>query len=225
MSNENLKSMYQSLKSETVNTDIERIRLGIREIDTLKMLAKEVDFQTNGIKSFLDVGCGDKYLQQACHESGWNYLGIDYSDANFEFDTFPVNDASFDIICSLAVIEHLTNPDNFLNEVFRCLKPGGLLYLSTPNFQLDFINFYNDPTHVHPYTPISLELLLQLKNFRNVHIFPGLRCKNISWYRGKYRFLKAYLLLPFRNDAPSFIPDFLKGHSRSIFALATKPLN
>jgi hypothetical protein len=97
------------------------------------------------------------------------------------------------------------------------------MYLSTPNFQLDYKNFYNDPTHVRPYTPIALEQLLILSGFSSVATFPGLRCKEISWYRGKYRFIKAYYLIPFRGNTNWLVPNFLKGHTRSVFALGRKP--
>lgn len=99
-----------------------------------------------------------------------------------------------------------------------------MVYLSTPNFQLDWKNFYNDPTHVRPYTPESLEQLLKLSGFSLVASFPGLRCKDISWYRGKNRFLKAYYLLPFRGDTGWAVPQLLKGHARSVFALGRKPM-
>ncbi|NDB53370.1 MAG: M23 family peptidase [Chitinophagaceae bacterium] len=84
--------------------------------------------------------------------------------------------------------------------------------------------FYNDLTHVRPYTPESLEQLLKLHGLINVATFPGLRCKPISWYRGKYRFLKAFYLLPFRNDTAIPAPTFLRGHARSIFGLGIKPI-
>ena len=170
----------------------------------------------------LDLGCADRFLEPACQSRGWNYRGLDYTDVNFETDTLPIDTNSVDIVVSLAVIEHLRDSDNFLSEIFRCLKPGGIVYLSTPNFQLDFKNFYNDPTHVKPYTPESLKQLLNLSGFSSTATFPGLRCKDISWYRGKNRFLKAYYLLPFSGNTKWIVPNFLKGHTRSIFALGKK---
>jgi 2-polyprenyl-3-methyl-5-hydroxy-6-metoxy-1,4-benzoquinol methylase len=119
-------------------------------------------------------------LEPAVSTQGWSYLGLDYTDVDFEVGKFPVNTNSVDIAISLAVIEHLRDPENFLSEVFRCLKPGGLVYLSSPNFELDWKNFYNDPTHVRPYTPTALEELLRLSQFTSPATFPGLRCKKIS---------------------------------------------
>jgi SAM-dependent methyltransferase len=223
MSHSNLKSAYLEAKISTEELAPDRIYSGHRELQTLKLLAQEVGFTASSKPALLDLGCADKYLEPATKNEGWSYIGLDYKDVDFEIEKFPIESDSVDIAVSLAVIEHLKDPENFLREIFRCLKPGGLIYLSTPNFQLDFKNFYNDPTHVRPYTPTSLIELLKLNRFISAEAFPGLRCKNISWYRGPNRFLHAYYLLPFRSDTKFPAPSFLKGHARSIFGLALKP--
>ena len=223
MTHSNLKAAYLEAKIPNKKLTLGRISAGQREIQTLKLLAKEVGFIANDQPSLLDLGCADKYLEPASKHEGWNYIGLDYTDIDFETGEFPLESNSVDIAVSLAVIEHLRDPENFIREIFRCLKPGGLIYLSTPNFQLDFKNFYNDPTHVRPYTPISIIELLKLNGFISAGAFPGLRCKNISWYRGPNSFFRAYYFLPFRADTRFPAPSFLKGHARSIFGLALKP--
>lgn len=40
---------------------------------------------------------------------------------------------SFDAVLALEIIEHVAHPDEFLKQVARLVKPGGLLVLSTPN--------------------------------------------------------------------------------------------
>ena len=219
------KTAYSKSKAGTGYLSQERANLGLREVNTLKLLVKELGFHLATELSLLDLGCADNFLEPAVQAEDWKYIGLDYCDVDFEIEKFPIETSSIDIAISLAVIEHLKSPENFLSEIFRCLKPGGLVYLSTPNFQLDWKNFYNDPTHIHPFTPIALEELLRLQGFASVATFPGLRCKNIFWYRGANRFFKAYYLFPFRNDTKFPVPSFLKGHARSIFALARKPEN
>jgi len=217
------KENYLSAKqSQGLSPD--RVQFGSREITTLKLLAAEIGWKTPQNARLMDLGCADKYLMPSVVAETWQYLALDYSDVDFEQDRLPIADDSIDIAVSLAVIEHLREPDLFMSEIVRCLRPGALVYISTPNFRLDFKNFYNDPTHVRPYTPESLEQLLKLHGLINVATFPGLRCKPISWYRGKYRFLKAFYLLPFRNDTAIPAPTFLRGHARSIFGLGIKPI-
>lgn len=222
--NFDVRAAYESAKQTDTAEMNARYHLGVREIQTLKLLAQDSGVTLTHNTAFADLGCADRYLEKACVAEGWSYSGLDYSDVNFEVDKLPLGDASIDVAASLAVIEHLRDPAKFLSEIYRCLKPGGVVYLSTPNFRLDWKNFYNDPTHVRPYTPESIEQLLRLQGYDSVKSYPGLRCKDVAWYRGKYRFLKAYYLLPFRSDTRLPVPGFLKGHAKSVFALGRKQL-
>jgi ubiquinone/menaquinone biosynthesis C-methylase UbiE len=45
----------------------------------------------------------------------------------------PFSQASFDALVAFHLIEHLPNPEKFLQEAARVLRPGGLLALATPN--------------------------------------------------------------------------------------------
>ncbi len=51
----------------------------------------------------------------------------------------PFADASFDLITSNMVFEHLARPDAALSEIRRVLKPGGHVIFHTPN-QLDIVS-------------------------------------------------------------------------------------
>ena len=133
---------------------------------------------------------------------------------------------------SLGVTEALKNPNNLIKEAYRVLKKDGHAYIVTPNWKKDYKNFFNNYYHKTPFTPESLETSLRLNGFKEVKTFPGLRCKPMWYYSGKYRFEKAYYLLPFvgnnflnynaKKINRSWIPEFLKGHSRSIIGIAKK---
>jgi ubiquinone/menaquinone biosynthesis C-methylase UbiE len=52
---------------------------------------------------------------------------------DFSADRYPYDDATFDAITCIEVVEHLENPFHFLREAARILKPGGVFIVSTPN--------------------------------------------------------------------------------------------
>jgi SAM-dependent methyltransferase len=99
-------------------------------------------------KRVLDAGCGDGYGTALLARVASEAVGVDYERPVIEraqrlypaarFDTanlieLPYPDASFDVLVSMQVIEHLHTPQEFLSECARVLTPDGLLILSTPN--------------------------------------------------------------------------------------------
>lgn len=131
--------------------------------------------------NLLDLGCGRGDFAKNFKNLGLNVFGLDreknnsemlrdikVEKINIEKDEFPFNSDKFDFVFSKSVIEHLWDPDNFNKEIFRVLKPGGILILMTPDWMSQMNIFYNDFTHVHPYTKDSLEDMLKIYNFKNV---------------------------------------------------------
>jgi SAM-dependent methyltransferase len=60
------------------------------------------------------------------HLAGTDTLGSDGS--------LPYEDSRFDAVVSMDVVEHVLAPLPWLNEALRVLRPGGLLFLTTPNY-------------------------------------------------------------------------------------------
>jgi ubiquinone/menaquinone biosynthesis C-methylase UbiE len=48
-------------------------------------------------------------------------------------EQLPFDDAGFDLVAASDVIEHVQSPQRFAVEAARVLRPGGLLFLATPN--------------------------------------------------------------------------------------------
>ena len=215
------KEYYKSkitLEQKKLDRDID----AHREIETIIYLLRE--FYNTDLKKgsrILDLGAGDKFLKQICIKKNFFYDSLDVEDLDFEKDKFKFEDNYFDLVVSLAVLEHLSNPSIFIEESKRVLKNGSCIFLSTPNWKYSKDSFFDDVTHVKPYSPNSLNQLLELKGFRDIKTMPNLRCKKKWWYEGKFKFFKAYYLLPFKGDT-KFVPNFLKGKSRGLFAIGKK---
>ncbi|MCX7928144.1 MAG: class I SAM-dependent methyltransferase [Patescibacteria group bacterium] len=78
----------------------------------------------------------------------------------------------FDIAVSFEVIEHLRNPEKFLDIVSTGLKKKGLFFVSTPN---RYMSSYDgdkpsNPYHVREYYPSEFKSLL-LRNFKEVVLY------------------------------------------------------
>ena len=202
--------------------DSDRSSMAERDVDTIIYLLRTFyDFQFKKDQTILDLGSGDQFLKDEFVKRGMSYSSLDIKDLDFDKDKFNFDNDSFDLVISLAVLEHLKTPELFLSESRRVLKNNSCLFLSTPNWKYSKDIFFDDVTHVKPYTPKSLNEILSIKNFKDIKIMPNLRCKSKWWYEGKFKFFKACWLVPFTNNA-KFIPNFLKGKSRGMFAIAKK---
>lgn len=95
---------------------------------------------------WLDFGYGDGTLLLAAERAGWQCSGVEVARAALENGRrhhWDVHDAlaagkslpaaGADVVSLVEVIEHLDDPEAALRACVGWLRPGGLLYLSTPN--------------------------------------------------------------------------------------------
>jgi ubiquinone/menaquinone biosynthesis C-methylase UbiE len=64
---------------------------------------------------------------------------VDFVQADAQ--NMPFDDNIFDIVISCETIEHIPNPCAAVREMYRVCKPGGTLYLTTPNY-MNFMGLY-----------------------------------------------------------------------------------
>lgn len=174
--------------------------------------------------AMVDLGASDGALVRVAQAAGLDACGFDAADGlDLEVDRLPLEDSSVDVVTCVSLIEHLYNPTMMLAEARRVLRPGGSIILVTPNWKYSSQSFFDDPTHVHPYTPVSTARVLLFHGFSDVCVVPWI-VKKPAWMWNLARaFPFARWCLPFRGNAPGWIPGFLKGQSRSILAMARAP--
>ncbi len=108
------------------------------------------------MKKILNIGCGKTRIP---HSVGVDCVRIDnYVDVvhNLNVIPYPFKKSSIDEIHLYHVLEHLHNPVTIMEEFFRLLKPGGLLFIRVPHFSS--LAGFTDFTHIRPYGYLSFDI-------------------------------------------------------------------
>lgn len=107
------------------------------------------------VRDVLDVGCNRGSVEWLFHEMApgeaavTHVEGVDVSTQAiararalelpncsfqaYDGDRLPFDDARFDLVVMIEVLEHVMDKNALLREIHRVLRPGGRLYLTTPN--------------------------------------------------------------------------------------------
>jgi 2-polyprenyl-3-methyl-5-hydroxy-6-metoxy-1,4-benzoquinol methylase len=140
--------------------------------------------------NLLDIGAGSGFLLEVAKRHGWNVRGTEFAEDAIEMcrkkgihvdkgelAELGFEDNSFDVITGIEVIEHLNNPTEITKEIFRILRPGGVVYLTTPNFnsllrkrlksEYDVISY---PLHLCYYTKGTLKKLFTDQGLQSLKI-------------------------------------------------------
>jgi 2-polyprenyl-3-methyl-5-hydroxy-6-metoxy-1,4-benzoquinol methylase len=145
-------------------------------------------YRKNG--RLLDVGCGIGYFLEVAKTRGWDVYGTEFTDEAVEIcDKKGINIHKgvlsidnyepdfFDVITSFEVIEHINNPREELRNFNTLLRKGGLVYITTPNFnsllryrlKSDY-NVIVYPEHLSYYSPNTLTKVFHLSGFKKLKV-------------------------------------------------------
>lgn len=139
-----------------------------------------------------------------------NFLTISESDS-----TIDCASDFFNYVNCKHVIEHIQNPILTIKEFSRIIRRGGYLYIETPNPRSIFVpslsknatwNFYDDHTHIRPYSSTALKRLCEH------HDFEVIKC-------GIFRNWKYALSLPLAPFISLLLWDSRPLHYSTIHAI------
>ena len=139
----------------------------------------------------IDVACGGGHFIYFLQKAGYkNTIGIDLSEEQIEqaqkMDIGNVETADlfehlanysdyFQLVVANDIIEHFTKEEiiQFLDMIYRSLKPGGNVIISTLNGSSLFgaSLYHSDFTHETGFTPTSLRQVLSTCHFKDIEIF------------------------------------------------------
>jgi len=152
----------------------------------------------------LDVGCGQKPYQHLCN-TVVEYIGLEidspenrinkHADYFYDGKNFPFENREFDSVMTNQVLEHVFNPDEFLAEIYRILKPDGMLLLTAP-FVWDE---HEQPIDYARYSSFGLKHLLQKQGFEIVS-----QIKTSTDVSVIFQLINAYLFKILQTNNPYF---------------------
>lgn len=167
-------------------------KLSLLDKIILSLRVRQVSRYLSDCEVLLDAGCGydakflklartkfeikqaiglDAVVGPAINEVGLKLAACDLNKP------FPIEGEIVDCVISAAVIEHLSQPEQYLKEIFRVLKPGGKLILTTPTkiakpvlefmaFRLGLINKDEIRDHKNYFNGKELSLMLSTAGFK-----------------------------------------------------------
>lgn len=139
-----------------------------------KQLQETTEFASGKL---LDVGCGNKPFSHLFHQKVERIFGLDSlttmkCDLERGIDVcgnlldLPYKSNVFDTILCLRVLEHIPDPLRAFSEMYRVLKNGGHLILST----LQTYELHGDPYDFYRYTQYGLQYIAETNGFHVVYV-------------------------------------------------------
>lgn len=177
-----------------------------------KYLYKKYEMHS-GMK-LLEAGCGRGEFLNGFIKCGVKGYGLDQYDnavencpnaeikiSNLERNKLPYPNNFFDVVFTKSVIEHLYYPERLITEIYRVLKPGGLIITMCPDWKYNYKIYYEDYTHRTPFTDISLRDIKLIHGFERISVLK-FRQLPILW--------KLKFLILFSELTRIFSPNALK---------------
>jgi len=144
----------------------------------------------------LDIGCGFGFFLNAMKQHRWDATGIEISKDGRQYaknhyqihvhskplEALALPNHHFDAVTLFYVIEHIADPLAVLKEVFRILKPGGLILVrwphTTPIIKLigplsKHLDLYHTPYHLYDFSRPTMNRILTASGFSCIETMVG----------------------------------------------------
>lgn len=170
--------------------------------------------------NLLDVGAGTGAFAHTMQQANWNVTGLEPDTTaranallNYNLklseltNLHQLESNSFDAITMWHVLEHVHDLHGYLRTYHRILKPNGRLIIAVPNYTSydtavykQYWAAYDVPRHLYHFSPASMEVLLEQKNFLLEAVKPMwfdsfyVSMLSEKYKKGKENFLRAILV-------------------------------
>lgn len=208
---------YYSAQS---NEDLVMYRLIKRYLDTKKAGGEILDIGA-GTGDMLDMLDSSLYQKAAIDISPvaveiMKKKGVDACVSDVISQPLPYGDGSKDIVIATEILEHLSNPEYLLSEIFRILRPGGYLIASVPNiYQLATVFLYLldiPPVNAARYGSIHFRDFT-LRLYRQALREHGFQIKKI----------KGDIIFPFKGPFSRWLAGWWPRIAHRLLAFCVKP--
>jgi 2-polyprenyl-3-methyl-5-hydroxy-6-metoxy-1,4-benzoquinol methylase len=171
-----------------------------RSAGRVRQICARLGKRPQGLR-FLDVGSNGGFMSEAAHRAGFEVTGVepdlasvDYAKARFPGIRFlhgfiegaALDAGYFDVVYCSEVIEHSGDCNAFVSTIARAMKPGAMLYVTTPDIghwrrpkDIAAWDAFTPPAHCLYFTPDTLSRLLARHGLTVTHrklaLKPGIK--------------------------------------------------
>lgn len=191
---------YQAPQSSTYQKEYPEIEIEYKKMK-FNVIVHAIRSQGKASGAFLDIGAGEGFMMQAAHDQEFDVTGIDFSSFGVErfnpgmsrflrngdvyenLENLASEKKIFSAVSAVNVLEHVVDPDLFLDKAKNVLAPDGILSITVPNdFSLlqsmalshGFIDrefWFSPPAHLQYFNTENLEQYCQGRGFEILDAF------------------------------------------------------
>jgi SAM-dependent methyltransferase len=223
-----------SYSGEELNFDA----AGFWAIERANAIAREL--QALNVNLIWEIGAGNGNVAIPLRDLGFQVIAVeplfngaltlaknDFTTFQSTLESLKLPDNSIGAIGVFDVLEHLENPEPFLNEVSRVLKPGGIFICSVPAYQWLYSDFDISLGHFRRYSEKTLTQLLKSSKLESINvrflfgflIIPALLLRRIPYLLGRRN---KFARIKHSNNQRFRLLTHLDGFLRALLAFESR---